>query len=141
MLKGFERCRLRAYIPVAGDVPTIGWGATRHPDGRPVKLGDRWTSVEADTMLALALAENAVALAGFLDNAATTQSQFDALLSLGYNIGMHALGGSALLDRHRAADYDAASRHFIDWRFVKGHPLAGLVHRRNVEAACYRGEL
>jgi len=140
MLMRFEGLRLVAYTPVAGDVPTIGWGATRYADGRPVRLGDRCSRADADALLAATVARDATALVALLGDTATTQAQFDALLCLGYNIGMHALAGSTLLAAHRAGQPAAAAGHFADWRFAGGHAVAGLTARRAAEAFLYRGQ-
>ena len=43
LIKEFEGLRLKAYIPVKGDVPTIGWGHTKG-----VKMGDRITKAQAE---------------------------------------------------------------------------------------------
>lgn len=45
-LKRLEGFRARAYIPVPGDVPTIGYGFTKG-----VNLGDTMTPAEADARL------------------------------------------------------------------------------------------
>ena len=45
LIQSFEQCRLKAYIPVKGDVPTIGWGHTRD-----VELGQAITQHQADVM-------------------------------------------------------------------------------------------
>ena len=37
----------KAVIPTTGDVPTVGFGSTRHEDGRAVQLGDTTTPVDA----------------------------------------------------------------------------------------------
>ena len=47
----------RAISPVPGDVPTIGFGSTRHADGRPVKLGE---TIPPPKALALAARDVAV---------------------------------------------------------------------------------
>ena len=42
-----EGYRDKAYIPVPGDVPTIGFGNTTYVDGSKVQLGDKITRKEA----------------------------------------------------------------------------------------------
>ncbi len=138
LLQRFEGCRLRAYRPTADDVPTIGWGSTRHADGAPVALGDRCTQAEADTLLATTLSALAHRIATRLHAAPTQQPQFDAIACLAYNIGFDALSGSSLLAHHLAGDFAAAADGFARWRFARGRELPGLVARRAAEAALYR---
>jgi len=138
LLQRFEGCRLRAYLPTPDDVPTIGWGATRHADGSHVRLGDRCTQAEADMLLSATLSTLAHRIATRLRAAPTRQPQFDALGCLAYNIGFDALSGASLLAHHLAGDYAAAADGFARWRFASGRELPGLVTRRAAEAALYR---
>lgn len=39
-LVSHEGFRDKAYVPVPGDRPTVGFGSTFNPDGTPVKMGD-----------------------------------------------------------------------------------------------------
>ena len=52
LIKHFEGFRTNAYSDklTKSGVATIGWGMTKHPDGRPVKLGDTVTREEADLL-------------------------------------------------------------------------------------------
>lgn len=46
-LVSHEGYREKAYIPVPGDRPTVGFGSTFNPDGSPVKIGDTATPQKA----------------------------------------------------------------------------------------------
>ena len=46
-LVSHEGYREKAYVPVPGDRPTVGFGSTFNPDGTPVKLGDTVTPQKA----------------------------------------------------------------------------------------------
>jgi len=131
-IKTFEQCRLKAFLPTKDDVPTIGWGRTKG-----VKLGMTQTQAEADADFAADIAERAAKLTAYLGSAKTTQAQFDAMLSLAYNIGTPAFGSSTLLKLHKAGDYAAARAQFLRWNKQKGKVLAGLTRRRAAEAAMY----
>jgi len=48
LISEFEGVRTDAYWDPTGKVWTIGKGSTTHPDGRPVKRGDRITKQQAD---------------------------------------------------------------------------------------------
>lgn len=134
-IKGFETCRLTAYLPTPDDVPTIGWGAT----GPDIHLGLTWTQAKADTRFAHDLAAFAAGVQAALDRAPTTQSQFDAMTSLAYNIGLANFRISTLLREHRAGDYATAAGEFGKWNRQKGKILAGLTRRRAGEARIYAG--
>ncbi|MDF0540734.1 lysozyme [Sphingobium sp. H39-3-25] len=66
-----------------------------------------------------------------------TQSQFDAMVSLAFNIGSEAFRKSTLLKKHLAGDFEGAAAQFSRWNKAVGKVLAGLVKRRAAEAALY----
>lgn len=146
LMHHFEQCRLEAY-PDPGSADghpwTIGWGAT----GAGIGPGVKWTQAQADARFASDLAMFEDGVTRLLAGAPTTQSQFDALVSLAYNIGLdedadtiaEGLGDSSLLRKHKAGDYEGAARGFIAWRFNDGREMRGLKRRREAEAKHYRG--
>lgn len=122
-----EGYRDNAYIPVPGDVPTIGFGTT---DG--VKLGDRTTPPQA---LARAL-QDVQKFEGALKQCVTVplhQHEYDAYISLSYNIGSGAFCGSTLVRKLNAGDYAGACKEILRWDKFKGKPLRGLTLRRQQE--------
>jgi len=127
LIKNFEGLRLRAYRCPAG-VWTIGYGHT----GAEVKPGMVITETEAEALLRadIAVFENCVSAAVKVP---ISQPQFDALVSLAFNIGCGALRRSTLLRRLNAGDYRGAAREFDKWIRAKGVVLAGLVSRRRDE--------
>lgn len=141
LIKRFEGCaRLRpdglveAYPDpgTGGDPWTIGWGAT----GPGIGPGTVWTQGECDARLDADLARFAAQVARAIGDAPTTEGQFDALVSFHYNTG--AIDRATLTRRHIAGDYDAAAAEFARWKFAGGRVLAGLLRRREAEAALYR---
>jgi len=136
LIKRFEQCRLKAYLPTPDDVPTIGWGST----GPDIRLGMAWTQEQADARFALDMARLADKVERLLGDAPTTQHEFDALVSLAYNIGTgdKGLGGSTLLRLHKAGDKAGAAAQFARWNHQAGKVLNGLTIRRAAEAALYR---
>jgi lysozyme len=114
LIEGFEGLRLNAYLDTAG-VPTIGWGSTRYADGTKVKLGDKLKSrAEADRLFLITLKYFAEQV-NKLVTVELTQNQFDALVSLVYNIGVGAFAGSSLLAALNAGRYIIAADKFLDW--------------------------
>lgn len=117
----------RAIIPVPGDKPTIGFGTT---DG--VQMGDRITPPQA---LARAL-NDAQKFEGALKQCVKVplhQHEYDAYISLAYNIGPTAFCGSTLVRKLNAQDYDGACKEILRWDRFKGQPLKGLTVRRQKE--------
>ncbi len=127
LIKSFEQCRLSAYLPTADDVPTIGFGHTRG-----VSMGDTCTAEEADTWFLddIAWVEECVnkAVVAFL-----SQTEFDALCSLCFNIGCSAFGKSTLVKLLNQADFDGAGKEFLKWDKQHGKVLSGLSARRLAE--------
>lgn len=62
-----------------------------------------------------------------------TQNQFDALVSLVFNIGEGNFSKSTLLRRLNAGEREAAAGQFGRWNKSKGVELAGLTKRRAAE--------
>jgi lysozyme len=66
-----------------------------------------------------------------------SQEQFDALVSLVYNIGENALSGSTLLKKLNAGKYREAAAQFDRWVHSNKKKLPGLVKRRAAEKALF----
>lgn len=117
----------RAYTPVPGDVPTIGFGTTEG-----VKMGDRITAPQA---LVRAL-QDAKKFEGALKQCVKVplhQHEYDAYISLSYNIGSRAFCGSTLVRKLNQQQYTEACAEILKWDKFKGEPLRGLTIRRNKE--------
>ena len=147
LIREFEGCAKRhddgnveAYPdPGTGGAPwTIGWGSTTDEDGKAVTRGTVWSQERCDARFAAHVAEFAEEVAELLGDAPTGRNQFDALVSLAYNIGTGALSTSTLLRMHLAGDHAGAAEQFGRWNLAGGRVLAGLVRRRAAEAALYR---
>ncbi|MGL4442453.1 MAG: lysozyme [Alsobacter sp.] len=137
--------RYQSYLCPAG-VWTIYAGVTHG-----VAEGAVWTEAECRSAFARELDEIVSAINQML-RVPVSQGQFDALVSLAYNIGWPALKKSTLMSRLNSGDYVGASARFNDFRKarVKGKvardmgvadgtlvTLPGLVRRRAVEAAMF----
>lgn len=131
LICSFEGLRLAAYDDGVG-VWSIGFGTTRYPDGRMVKQGDSCTLAQAKSYMAHDL-EKFAFVVNNLVVVPITQHQFDALVSLTYNIGIKAFKESTLLKLLNNADYQAASAQFEVWNRAGGKILQGLINRRQVE--------
>lgn len=138
LIKSFEQLRLIAYLPTPNDVPTIGYGSTRG-----VKLGMTITREQADRMFDIDVLQ-AVTSVNSLP-CKLTQSMFDALVSLVFNVGPGAVkAGSTIGDALRyqlkartvtehQAVYFSAWAGFALWRKQAKKDLLGLARRRAKE--------
>ena len=119
--------------PGTGAAPwTIGWGAT----GPDIGPGTVWTQQQCDDRLAQDLARHAREVAEAVQDAPTSQAQFDALTSFHYNTG--AIRRATLLRLHRAGRFEEAADEFSRWTRAGGRVLNGLVRRRAAEELLYR---
>lgn len=134
-IKSFEKCRLTAYMPTPKDRPTIGWGTT----GADVHMGMTCSQAWADDRFAHDLAQFGAGVLAALGGAPTTQDQYDACVSLAYNIGVSHFQSSTVLRDHKAGDYAGAAAAFGMWNKQAGVVLNGLTRRRAAEAHMYAG--
>ncbi|MNH85268.1 Lysozyme RrrD [compost metagenome] len=127
----FEGLKLSAYDDGTG-VWTIGYGTTRYPNGKRVSEGDRCSLEQAKTYMQhdLKIFERAV---NSSVKVPLKQNQFDALVSLTYNIGVGAFKHSTLLKKLNSGDYKEAANQFDVWVNAGGKRLKGLVNRRAME--------
>jgi lysozyme len=116
-----------AYIPTPGDVPTIGFGTTNG-----VKLGDKTTPTQAlnRAMVDIQKFEGAVKSCVQVP---LTQGEYDAYISLSYNIGTTAFCNSTLVKRLNQSEYALACQEILRWNRFQGKELAGLTKRRQEE--------
>ena len=135
LIKSFEDCKLIAYRDQRG-IWTCGWGAT----GPDISARTHWTQEQADARFDKDIATRVAQLNSFLEGAPTTQDQFDALLSLGYNIGMGALHSSTALKKHIIGDHEGAAKAILMWNKTNGQPNKGLTRRREAERKLYLSE-
>ena len=115
-----------------GCVWTIGWGTTVYPSGQKVKKGDKITLEQAKQYKAYDLARFEKAVNDAV-KVPLNQNQFNALVSLAYNIGEKAFAGSTLVKRLNEGNYKAAADQFLVWVNAGGKRMQGLINRRNKE--------
>lgn len=128
-IKGFEDLRLVAYPdPGTGGKPwTIGWGHTKG-----VRQGDKITQEQAEQFLSDDLAVFELTVNSAIKRP-MTQNQFDAMVSLAFNIGGPEFAGSTLVKKFNAGDVLGAADQFPRWKFSAGKVMPGLVKRRAAE--------
>lgn len=126
-IAGWEGFREEAYIPIAGDVPTIGFG---HTAG--VRLGDTVTVTQALTLLRDDVREVERGVLSCV-KVPLSQGELDAFVSLAFNVGTRAFCGSTLVRKLNAGDYRGACEEIKRWHFAGGVSVPGLVARREAE--------
>lgn len=123
----WEDYRGEAYTPVKGDVPTLGFGTTSG-----VKPGDKTTPTRALVRL-LADANEYEQAVKRCAPVPMHQHEYDAFVSLTYNIGPTAFCKSTLAQRLLLLDYAGACEQILRWDKFRGKPLRGLTKRRQAE--------
>ena len=122
-----EGYRDHAYIPVAGDVPTIGFGTTNK-----VQMGDTITVTQALNRALVDVQKFEGAIKSCV-KVPLHQHEYDAYTSLAYNIGSGAFCRSTLVRMLNQERYDEACKQILRWNNFKGKPLRGLTIRREKE--------
>lgn len=120
-----EGYRDRAYIPVAGDRPTLGFG-----DAQGVKLGDKTDPIRALIRLNQQAETFQQEMRQCIGNVPLYQHEWDAYVSLTFNIGSGAFCRSTLVKLLQQQNYTAACAQILRWDRFQGKPLAGLTKRR-----------
>ena len=138
-----EGYRDEAYIPVPGDVPTIGFGATGG-----VRMGDRTTPVRSLVRL---LDEVEGVYAAGVKRCVTVplyQHEYEAFVRLAYSVGVPTFCRKAqpgkspnLIDLINAEKYAEACARIEAFKYGPGRKvLPGLVKRRSEERAICEGK-
>ena len=135
LIKHFEGLSLSSYQDVAG-IWTIGYGHTGSEVGPDQEISEE----EAEDLLRKDLSrfEQGVTNAVKVD---INQNQFDALVSLSFNIGLSAFRSSTTLRRLNAGDYEGAAEAITWWNkaTINGQKqvVNGLVRRRSAEKTLF----
>lgn len=128
LIKEFEGYSERVYL-CPGGVYTIGYGHTKG-----VQVGDTCTREKAEEYLKDDLRDTEEAVLDLVD-VPLTQNQFDALVSLVYNIGSGNFYDSTIrkVINYKVSNIDEYRRAWMMWVKAQGRVLKGLVRRREAE--------
>ncbi|MBV4411701.1 lysozyme [Enterobacteriaceae bacterium YMB-R22] len=134
LIKRFEGYSLKAYPdPATGGAPwTIGYGWTKPVNGIPVQPGMTITAFKAEQLLRCGIVSYEQAL-NKLIKVPVTQAQFDAMISLAWNIGTMAFSTSTLLKCLNQKNYRGAAEQFLYWNRAGDKIMPGLQQRRIAE--------
>ena len=140
LIQEFEGCRLIPYNDSVG-YATVGVG---HLIGKRKVTADDLAKYKGFTDAdALRLLKEDVS--GFVKSLNTllsspvTQNQFDAMVSLAFNIGVGNFTKSSVLRFTNAKEFDRAAEAFKSWNKAGGKVLTGLTNRRLKESQLYKG--
>jgi len=92
-----EGLRLRPYLDTQG-VPTIAMGNTFYLNGKKVTMLDKSLTLNEAKTLARSVADIFANKVDYLVTSNINQNQFNALVSLTYNIGIYGFRNSTVLE-------------------------------------------
>lgn len=147
LIKAYEKYVGDPYLDMVGRW-TIGYGNTYYPDGTKVKPTDKHLTEPQAADLKQTIIDQDFGPAVnriFADEIRAgkiNQNQFDALVSLAYNIGTGALARSnSITENIKAGRYESAANGFLKYNngTVNGKfgPINGLTIRRGKERALF----
>ncbi len=118
-----------------GGVPTACVGSTKGLTQSDV--GKRVTAAECSARLKVDVYEVEKELTWCIHHPDTTQNQWDAILSLAFNVGVGKVCKSTLVRKHNAGDFAGAQAEFQRWCYVNGVKNEAIRKRRLREATLY----
>jgi GH24 family phage-related lysozyme (muramidase) len=107
-------------IPVKGDVPTVGPGLTKRPDGSPVRMGDTIKPLEGARRSLAHLQQGEAALRRCI-TAPMHQAEWDIVNDFAYQYGTAAACRSSIVREANAGNYAASCEAYLKFRFVAGY--------------------
>lgn len=123
---------------LAGGLPTVCKGITKHTSPDPVTVGDYWSDERCEEVENMVVKKGQITLADCLTNPNISQSVFDALSSHSHNFGVPATCASravGLINSGSIAAGCDALAHKPDgktpaWSYVGQRFVRGLYNRR-----------
>ena len=156
LIEAFEADKLIGYRCPAG-VNTISRGITgpaleeaelkiHYANGKmsdQVIVGARITQAESDRLYEALIDhfENKVERVLGKAGERLEPHQFDACVSLAWNIGTGAFANSSACRYIKAGQFDKVPAAFMLWNKASGKPMAGLTRRRRAEAALWECDI
>ena len=137
LITEFEGFSAKPYL-CSAKVPTIGFGNTYYTNGTKVTLLDKpITRVQAFEMFKH-IADKFASKVSKLVTSPLNQNQFNALVSLAYNIGIAGFTNSTLLKKVNINHNDKSIElEFLKWNKVNKKEVSGLTRRRLYESKVY----
>ena len=137
IITAYEGFSSKPYLDPIG-IPTIGYGSIWDADRNRVTMDHPPINKTQGRALMAQELEHVEGAIAVLIKKPLTQSQFDALCSLVFNIGSGNFQSSTMRMKLNRGDYDGAAGEFWKWRRAGGKILKGLVRRRAAEERLFR---
>jgi len=144
LIKAFEGCESTPYLCPA-KLWTVGYGHVLYPEQARLKVDQRapyplkpehnrvWDADEINALLEADLSRFEAGVSRLCPASDDSQSQFDALVSFAFNVGLGNLQSSTLRMKYNRGDTEGAADEFLKWNKSGGKVLGGLVRRREAE--------
>ena len=148
IIKYFEGVRFRPYM-CSGNVWTVGAGHALYPRQLVMNLADRkefklksednrlWTKEEVDGLLKYDLQRFELGVLRLLGTLQPKQSEFDALVSFSFNLGLGTFQRSTVRSAFLRGDKERAGEVLLKYCRAGGRVLKGLQRRRMAEYAIF----
>jgi lysozyme len=142
LIADFEGLKLKPYYATPHEktkgIVTIGYGSTFYPDKTKVQITDKEiTKKEAIDMLKI-IADTFALKVDAVIKKEVTQNQFNALVSLAFNIGIGGFSKSTVLRLVNNNPNDGnIAKAFLMWNKQAEKELQGLTKRRIKESSLY----
>jgi len=148
LIKHFEGVKYKPYM-CSGNVWTVGCGHALYPRQLVMNLADRakfdlkpednrtWTKEEVDGLLKYDLQRFELGVLRLLGSVQPKQSEFDALVSFSFNLGLGTFQRSTVRSAFIRGDKTRAGEVLLMYRRAGGRILKGLVRRRLAEHAMF----
>ena len=147
LLTQWEGFKTQVYKDSAG-LPTIGVGHLLTQEERAsgqIRIGGVAVGTAAglsEMLVSQLLSQDLVRFESAVTNLVIVdlkQNQYDALVSFAFNLGSNALKTSTLLRELNTGHYDAVPAQMRRFVNSDGHPVPGLVNRRENEVKLWLG--
>ena len=137
LITEFEGYSSKPYLCPA-KIPTIGYGNTYYPDNKRVTLLDKEINKQQAFEMFKLIADKFASKVSNLVKTPLNQNQFNALVSLSYNIGIANFMNSTILKLVNKNHNDILiGLEFKKWNKVNKKEVTGLTRRRNYESDIY----
>ena len=120
----------RAVIPTKGDVPTVGFGSTRHEDGSRVRMGDATTPVNALKKALAHIGKEEQIFRDSLPGVFLSQVEYDQYVDFSYQYGTGTWLKSSMRRELLAGNHRAACDALLKYRFAAGYDCSTPGNRR-----------
>jgi GH24 family phage-related lysozyme (muramidase) len=110
----------KAYVPVPGDRPTVGFGSTFDESGKPVQMGDTITPPEAIARTLAHIQKDERGIKTCV-TAPLTQAEYDLMVDFSYQYGTQTLCKSSIVSHANAGRYRQSCDSYLLYKRVAGY--------------------